>query len=68
MFCPYFHNLIIHGLLRASHSHNPSRHLHIVKLTLHFYAHIGVRPKVFPPPVLAQRWGNTLGCCNHILQ
>mgnify|MGYP001030832461 CR=1 FL=1 len=30
-----------YGLLRATHSHNPTQYSHIVKLTLHFYAHVG---------------------------
>ena len=30
-----------YGLFRTSYSHNPALYSHIVKLTLHFYAHIG---------------------------
>ena len=30
-----------YGLFRASHSHNPAKYSHNVKLTLHFYADIG---------------------------
>ena len=29
-----------YGLFRTSYSHNPAQYSHIVKLTLHFYAHI----------------------------
>ena len=36
------------GLFRALHSHNPTQYSHIVKHTLHFYAHIGAGPKVIP--------------------
>ena len=35
------------GLLRATHSHNPTQYSHIVGLSSHFYAHIGAGPKVF---------------------
>ena len=38
-----------YGLLRATHSHNPTQYSHIVGLSSHFYAHIGAGPKVFPP-------------------
>ena len=36
-----------YGLFRTSYSHNPTQYSHIVKLTLHFYAHIGrvTKPK-----------------------
>ena len=34
-----------HGLLRATHSHNPTRHSHIVGFASHFYAHVGASPK-----------------------
>ena len=30
-----------YGLLRATHSHNPTQYSHIVGLSSHFYAHIG---------------------------
>ena len=33
-----------YGLLRATHSHNPTQYSHIVGLSSHFYAHIGERP------------------------
>ena len=36
-------------LLRAAHSHNSTRHSHIVKLTLRFHAHIGVAHKAIKP-------------------
>ena len=29
-----------YGLFHTSYSHNPARYSHIVKLALHFYAHI----------------------------
>ena len=31
-----------YGLLRATHSHNPPQYSHIVGLSSHFYAHIGL--------------------------
>ena len=37
---------MIHGLLRISCSRNPTHYSHIVKLTLHFYAHIGAGHQV----------------------
>ena len=40
-----------YGLLRATHSHNPTLYSHIVGLSSHFYAHIGAGPKVFYPPM-----------------
>ena len=40
-----------YGLLRATHSHNPTQYSHIVGLSSHFYAHIGAGPKVFRPPM-----------------
>ena len=36
-------------LLRASHSHNSAQYSHIVKLALHFYAHIGAGHKAIKP-------------------
>ena len=30
-----------YGLFRTSYFHNPAPYSHIVKLVLHFYAHIG---------------------------
>ncbi len=39
----------VYGLLRATHSHNPTQYSHIVGLSSHFYAHIGAGPKVFHP-------------------
>ena len=30
-----------YGLFRTSYSYNPAQYSHIVKLALHFYAHIG---------------------------
>ncbi len=42
--CPDFD---AYGLLRATHSHNPTEYSHIVGLSSHFYAHIGAGPKVF---------------------
>ena len=41
-------NYRLHGLLRASHFHNPSPYSHIVKLTLHFYVHMGRVKRSFP--------------------
>ena len=35
-----------YGLFRATHSHNSTQYSHIVKLTLHFYAHIGAGHQV----------------------
>ncbi|MED9871980.1 MAG: hypothetical protein UFS17_08750, partial [[Ruminococcus] lactaris] len=40
-----------YGLLRATHSHNPTQSSHIVGLSSHFYAHIGAGQKVFHPPM-----------------
>ena len=40
-----------YGLLRATHSHNPTQYSHIVGLSSHFYAQIGAGPKVFRPPM-----------------
>ena len=37
-----------YGLLRATHSHNPTKYSHIVGLSSHFYAHIGASPKLSP--------------------
>lgn len=37
-------------LLRTSYSHNFIQHSHIVKLTLHFYAHIGGGSQSLSPP------------------
>ena len=31
-----------YGLFRATHSHNPTLYSHIVGLSSHFYAHIGL--------------------------
>ena len=45
-----------YGLLRATHSHNPTQYSHIVGLTSHFYAHIGAGPKVFHPPMSKLMW------------
>ncbi|MCB7327681.1 hypothetical protein DW256_11815 [Ruminococcus sp. AM22-14LB] len=50
---------IIHGLLRLSCSRNPTHYSHIVKLTLHFYAHIGAGPKAITPPLCKHRWFQT---------
>ena len=33
-----------YGLLRATHSNNPTQSSHIVGLSSHFYAHIGAGP------------------------
>ena len=49
-------NYDTYGLFRALHSHNPTRHLHIVGLISHFYAHIGAVPKVFHPPMSKLMW------------
>ena len=38
-------NYDTYGLFRAMHSHNPTHYSHIVKLPLHFYAHIGRVPR-----------------------
>ena len=38
-----------YGLFRTSYSHNPTQYSHIVKLTLHFYAHIGAGQKAVKP-------------------
>ena len=35
-------NYDAYGLFRALHSHNPPNYSHIVGLSSHFYAHIGV--------------------------
>ena len=45
-----------YGLLRATHSHNPTQYSHIVGLSSHFYAHIGAGPKVFHPPMSKLMW------------
>ncbi|MDE8698533.1 MAG: hypothetical protein E6529_11135 [[Ruminococcus] lactaris] len=45
-----------YGLLRATHSHNPTLYSHIMVLTPHFYAHIGAGPKVFHPPMSKLMW------------
>ena len=45
-----------YGLLRATHSHNPTLYSHIVGLSSHFYAHIGAGPKVFHPPMSKLMW------------
>ena len=49
-----------HGLLRALHSRNPPRYSHIVKLTLHFYAHIGACLKIISHPLCKHRCENDL--------
>ena len=45
-----------YGLLRATHSHNPTQYSHIVGLSSHFYAHIGAGPKVFHPLMSKLIW------------
>ena len=45
-----------YGLLRATHSHNPTQYSHIVGLSSHFYAHIGAGPKVFHPLMSKLMW------------
>ena len=45
-----------YGLLRATHSHNPTLYSHIVGLSSHFYAHIGAGPKVFHPLMSKLIW------------
>jgi len=45
-----------YGLLRATHSHNPTLYSHIVGLSSHFYAHIGAGHKVFHPPMSKLMW------------
>ena len=45
-----------YGLLRATHSHNPTQYSHIVGLSSHFYAHIGAGPKVFHPLMSKLTW------------
>ena len=45
-----------YGLLRATHSHNPTQYSHIVGLSSHFYAHIRAGPKVFHPPMSKLMW------------
>ena len=45
-----------YGLLRATHSHNPTLYSHIVGLSSHFYTHIGAGPKVFHPPMSKLMW------------
>ena len=45
-----------YGLLRATHSHNPTQYSHIVGLSSHFYAHIGSGPKVFHPLMSKLMW------------
>ena len=52
----------IYGLFRAAHSHNPTQYSHIVGLSSHFYAHIGVDCKVFPPTYEKAHVGEIL--CN----
>ena len=48
-----------YGLLRATHSHNPTQYSHIVGLSSHFYAHIGAGLKVILPPVCKHTWFQT---------
>ena len=36
-----------------------SHHSHIVKLSLHFYAHVGACPKFFHPPACKHAWAQT---------
>ncbi|MBE5878563.1 MAG: hypothetical protein E7288_01100 [Lachnospiraceae bacterium] len=45
-----------YGLLRASHSRNPTQYSHIAKLALRFYAHIVARPKVMKPLLCKHKW------------
>ena len=45
-----------YGLLRATHSHNPTQYSHIVGLSSHFYAHIGAGLKVFHPLMSKLTW------------
>ena len=45
-----------YGLLRATHSHNPTQSSHIVGLSSHFYAHIGAGQKGFHPPMSKLMW------------
>ena len=45
-----------YGLLRATHSHNPTQYSHIVGLSSYFYAHIGAGPKFFHPPMSKLTW------------
>nr|WP_295280955.1 hypothetical protein [uncultured Blautia sp.] len=47
------------GLFRALHSHNPTQYSHIVKHTLHFYAHFGAGPKIISLPLCKHRWKMT---------
>jgi len=49
-------NYDAYGLFRALHSHNPIQYSHIVGLASHFYAHMGVGPKVFQPPMSKLMW------------
>ena len=49
-------NYDAYGLFRALHSHNPPQYSHIVGLSSHFYAHIGVGPKVFHPSMSKLMW------------
>ena len=46
----------LYGLLRASHSRNPTQYSHIAKLSLHFYAHIVACPKVMKPLLCKHKW------------
>ncbi|WP_278997807.1 hypothetical protein [[Ruminococcus] lactaris] len=48
-----------YGLLRATHSHNPTKYSHIVGLSSHLYAHIGEGLKVILPPVCKHTWFQT---------
>ncbi|WNV59624.1 hypothetical protein RJD28_13170 [Oscillospiraceae bacterium NTUH-002-81] len=59
MLCRSVSLLIPYELFRASHSHNSSHHSHIVKLSLHFYAHVGACPKFFHPPACKHAWAQT---------
>ena len=45
-----------YGLLRATHSHNPTQYSHIGGLSSHFYAHIGADPNVFHPLMSKLMW------------
>ena len=50
------HDFDARELFRATHSYNSPQYSHIVGLSSHFYAHIGVGSKFFHPPMSKIMW------------
>ena len=46
----------LRSVLNMCHWHIAPQYSHIVGLSSHFYAHIGVGPKVFHPPMSKLMW------------